>query len=369
MSKLDNVKAFVKDNKTDILIGGGIVTGVVSAVTLIFSTIKAVEAYEEYKYAVSDLEDEKNDISEKTDEHEEQVAAIDNQIRKEKITYALNLTKLYAAPAIGGVVSVIAILAAHNIDKNEKNEALAVATEALAAASSISAAFAEYRRRVVDKYGEQADYDIYMGRSEVEVTSEEVDSKTGKKKTKKRIIVTTNPIDADIYKRVFSMWTSQECTKDPRKNHASLMAWKLAYQNQVDARGYAIANDFYQHAGFDTSVGPEQTEDFVPNRVGTISNKIWMFLPDEFDWKGRHYNKSEYSGTLDLGITPERLEQYDYDVMHGQTDDVWVLRPNFYPIDDILEYAHAYFRKKRKDDLAVDKMVLDNLGKSEFFNI
>lgn len=368
MSKMDNVKAFVKDNESDILIGGGIIAGVLSAVTLVFATIKAVDEYKEHKDNLEMCEtietvpdDEGNDIA-VTEETRK------DYIRNENLSYAWQLTKLYALPVVGGIISIGAILTAHKIDKNEKNEAIALAAEAIATASSIAASFAEYRKRVVETYGAQADYDIYMGRSETEVVTEEVDPKTGKTKNVKKTIVDYEPI-GNPYEREWSMWTSTEFTKSPKRNLAFLKSCKLAYQNQVDARGYAIANDFYQHLGIDTSVGPDQTEKYVPNGVGTISNKIWELLPDEWDWKGRHYVKSEYSGVLDLGITAERLEMCNDDIFHGRTDEPWFIKPNFYPIDPIVEFAHAYFKKKKKGELAADRMVLKELDTTRYFDI
>lgn len=347
MSKIDNVKAFVKDNESDILIGGGIVAGVLSAVTLIFATVRAVDEYKTHKENLELCET----IETMPNEEDKEVAVTDEDrkilVRNEKLQYVWNMTKLYALPVIGGAVSIGAILTAHKIDKDDKNEALAVATEALAAASSIAASFAEYRRRVVETYGAQADYDIYMGRSETEIVSEETDPKTGKTKKVKSTVVTYDPIDNDVYKREWSIWTSTECTKDPKRNLAFIRACKIAYQNQVDARGYAIGNDFYQHVGIDTSVGEDQTEPYLPNDIGTISNKIWEKLPDEFDWKGRHYRKADYSGILDLGITSERLEMCNKDIFDGNSDDAWIFRPNFYPIAGPLEFAHEYFKKHK----------------------
>lgn len=370
MSKLDNVKAFVKDNKSDLLVGGGIVAGVLSAVTLVCATVKAVEEYKEHKENLEMCEtmeyipsEEDGALTLVTDDKRKKL------IRNEKLQYAWNMTKLYALPVVAEVVSIGAILTAHQIDKNQKNEALALATEAVAAASSIAASFAEYRRRVVDRYGAQVDYDIYMGRSETEVTTEEIDPKTGKKKTVTKTVVSYDPINADIYKREFGPWTSTSWTKNPHRNYVAMDSWIKAIDRQITDRGYGLVNDLYQHFGIDTTVGPDQTEPFVPNSIGWVGPKIMDFLPDEWDWKGRHYIKSEYSSKVDLGITDERLEQYQYDIEHECNDDVWIIRPNCYPIDSILEFAHAYFKKKKKSELTVDRMVLDSLGKTEFFNI
>ena len=368
MGKIDNVKAFFKDYETDILVGGGIVAGLLSAATLICATIKAVDEYNEYKKDIEEVESIDHNIG---DEDETNITE-DNIIkykRDAKLSFAWRLTKLYALPTIGEVVSIIAILTAHKMDKDEKNEALAVATEALAAASSIAASFAEYRRRIVEEYGAQVDYDIYMGRSEVEVVNESIDPKTGKTKKVKKTIVTYNPINNDIYKREFGPWSSNEWTKNPHRNFIAMKSWVRAINEQIDSRGYGLVNDLYQHCGFDTTVGPEQTEAFVPNSIGWVGKKILDFLPDEWDWKGRHYIKSEYATSVDLGITEERMQEYEYALMHECTDDVWIIRPNCYPIDPILEFAHAYFKNKKKSDLAVDRMVLESLGKSEFFNI
>lgn len=370
MSKLDNVKAFCVDNKSDILIGGGIFASIVATASMVIATVKAVEEYKEHKEALEDISEAIEDVSEDTNEvipaSDEDKRAL---TRRENARFVGKMALLYALPVFAEVVAIVAVISAHNIDKDQKNEAIAMAAEATALAASATAKLAAYRKEVVDRFGAQVDYDIYNRRREVEVVTEEVDPKTGKKKQVKKTVVMTDPIDADIYKREWGPWTSTNWSKNPQKNFASMKAWVTMMQHKVDACGYGTDVELMQMFELDTTVGPDQTEVFIPNSIGWVSSKIFDLLPDEWDWKGRHYVKSEYSSHVDLGIDTARIEMCNDDIFHGNTDDVWILRPNCYSIDDILEFASKYISKKKKESLDLDREVLKEYGGTRYFDI
>src|SRR5690606_18965952 len=82
----------------------------------------------------------------------------------------LELTKLYWPAITLGGASIACIVGAHGIMK-KRNAALVVAYNA------VEKTFAEYRQRVADKLGEDAETDIRRGFSEEET----VDEETGKK--------------------------------------------------------------------------------------------------------------------------------------------------------------------------------------------
>lgn len=362
MSKSDNIKAFIKDHKTDIEIGGGIVAGIIGAVSTIFATIKVMEDLKEQ-------EDILNDESEELSEEESKELAKTTHIHT-----ALNIAKHSAIPVISEVVSITLILIAHNSDKKAKAEALALAVKATAIAVSIKAAFDEYRSRVVNEFGSQVDYDIYMGRQVKEVEVEEVNPKTGKTKKVKKKEATQNPINYDIYSYEWGPWTSTEYTKDPHRNIFFL-------DNVVDSimdpvrgplhnHGYYLAVDLLEHLGRDITVGMYQTEtNFIPTDIGWVSKDVLDALPESWEWKGRVYFKADYTSVIDLGITESRRRQNEYDTFHGNTDDVYKLRLNCYPITPILEFAHTYFKKGQKEAIDLDRKTLKEFDHVRYFDI
>lgn len=354
----ENVKAFFKDNASTIFIGIGIAAELACVVTACVATAKTLKDIDEYDEVLDDALEHAED-----DEQKDQLTRDNNK------RLALTIAKHYSIPVVLCAASIASTIVGFRTERKKKEEAIALATEAVATASSIAAAFAKYRSRVIEKYGAQADYDIYMGRSEIETITEEVDPKTGKKVKKKHVSVVYDPIDCDIYKREFGPWTSKEWDKDPTRNLSRLKNLQIVFERQLNGSGSISYNEVLEYLGVDVSVGPYMTENFLPKSIGWVSQRVFDMLPDEWDYNGRHYRKADYDSKIDLGITAERMEETKYYVFQGCSDDVYEIRPNCYPTDEILEFASKYIKKKNKDSLALDRATLREYDHAHNINI
>lgn len=146
------------------------------------------------------------------------------------------VAKLYAPSIALGVISIAALTKSHNI-LNERNAALTAAYVA------IDKGFREYRQRVIEKYGEDADrsfrYDtelIASGGSE------------DKPKTSERV----GPNAATIYARFFDEY-SRNWSKEPEYNAIFLHCQQNYCNDLLTARGHLFLNEVYSVLGIDHS--------------------------------------------------------------------------------------------------------------------
>lgn len=351
MSKLDNVKAFCKDNKGGILLTIGLLTNAACLITACISTAKATDILDDHDEKIDDINTDKD--LDRIDEDE--AKKLSRDIYKHT---AWEMTKLYAGPVILGVVSFGTIIAGYKVERSEREKAVAMAADAVAKAMAVSAAFAKYRERVIERYGAEVDYDIYNGRTVTESEVEVVDPKTGKKKKKKVYTTTSDPIDDNIYAIEWGRFTSLEWSTDPDHNLFYTNQQLKNLEHKMNAIGWVTYNDMCEYFGIDITVGREQTKRFIPNSIMWISEKVFAELPDEWVYEGKHYVKSDYTSKIDLGIDPNRIELAKDYAFHGWEDESYFFRPNCYPGDKILEFASKYAASGKKAALAVDKKTL-----------
>ena len=358
MSKIDNVKAFCKDNKSAIFMGISLITELACIVTACISTVKATEVIEEHNERIEDISNNVTDEEESTE-----------LTRKAYGNTIWNMTKLYAGPVILYAASVTFGLLAYKDEKDKRKKAVALLTEASAALVALRTKFTNYRNGVIEKYGAQADYDLFNGRKEIVTEEEVVDPKTGKKTKKKKVEVIYEDRDFDIYAREWSMYTSDEWDKDPVKNMITFKCVNSAMKRVEDGAGYVSVIDGYQHFGIDTTVGKDQMNPYIPSTIGWISDTIWNLLPDEWDYNGRHYVKSEYTSKIDWGISEERLAETKYCIDNSCHDESYILRPNCYETRDILEFASRYIPKKKRTELGLDRKTLEEYDHKHYIDI
>lgn len=223
----------VKKHSPEILIVSGVVGVVSAAVMACKATRKIDPVIEEHKEARKNLEEGKDVYS-------------DKDIRKATVKLYAHTTfefvKLYGPSVTLGVLSIGSIFASNDILR-KRNASLA------AAYAVIDKSFKEYRSRVVEKYGEEADYQFLHGVKTVEVEETVTDAK-GKEKTVKKKVEVTDPNGYSGYakyiiKGVSDYWDDNE---DMMRN------WLQIQQNYADQRlktfGKLVLNDVYEDLGF-----------------------------------------------------------------------------------------------------------------------
>ena len=295
MSILTKAGNFIYKHKSTIFIVAGIGLGAGCIATTAIQTVKACDIIANANSELDDL-----DIVEEDDE----MIKIKKEVRRRT---TMSLIKTYAVPATLGVGSVACTLAAFKILSNEK-------AAAVAALSATTAAFEKYRSRVIEKYGAEADYELYNGKKEVTVTE-----KDGTTVTK----VVNDPIDDNCYTKIFSFETSTEWKSTWRLNKAFIDYYERYWNEQLHKKGYVTYNEVIESLGFSRKVGDYMTETFIPNGIGWVSAEN---VPEELEGQ---FDTFISFAPDDYGITFE-TEGKIFE------DPGYVLRFNCYPIDGLL---------------------------------
>lgn len=167
----------------------------------------------------------------------------DEDYRKDLfITYsnaAKGFIKLYWPAIALGVIGTLSILQGHNII-NKRNIAIAAAYE------TVKEGYSEYRKRVIDELGEEADKRFRYGtqKKDIEI-QEEKDDGTVKTKTKKNAEVLEGySANAKFFDQASPYWE-----KSPEYNLVFLRE-RQAYANQrLDTYGHLFLNEVYDMLG------------------------------------------------------------------------------------------------------------------------
>lgn len=157
----------------------------------------------------------------------------------------VKITKLYLPAVSLGVVSIACLLGSHNIMK-KRNVAL------MAAYRVLDEGFTSYRKRVIDEFGEEKDYNYRHGIISVEEkTFEEIDENGKKKKVKKKV-AERDPNATSIYARFFDDGC-REWSKNPEYNMVFLKTQQNFANDLLKARGHLFLNEVYDSLGIPRS--------------------------------------------------------------------------------------------------------------------
>lgn len=240
--KLAHSALLAQKSSPGVLFGVGVVGMVGSTVLACRATLKMDEVLEESK---------KNLEVARTLEHQE----YSEKDRSRDITLiyvqtSVRIVRLYAPAIVVGGLSIAALTKSHSI-LNQRNAALTAAYTAL------EKGFKEYRERVVEKYGEEADRDLRYSTQQVEV----IDPETKKKKIVKRV----GPGDPSIYARFFDNGSSS-WSKEPEYNLIFLKCQQNYANDLLHSRGHVFLNEVYDMLGIPRS------------KAGAVVG--WILTPD-----------------------------------------------------------------------------------------
>lgn len=184
---------------TELLIGSGIVLGISATLSACRATTKASKLIEQSKEDLATIQELKE--SEKYEDYTEEDAKKDTVIVYKNLT--IDIVRLYFPAVLLSGLSIATILTAYNLIK-KRNIALG------AAYATIDKAYKDYRRRVVDKYGEDVDREMRHGLKPAKFEEKVVDEETGKEKKVKKNGFVVNPSDVSGYARFFEKYTTDE---------------------------------------------------------------------------------------------------------------------------------------------------------------
>lgn len=229
----------VKKHSPEILLVAGIVGIVTSAVMACKATTKVNEIMEVTADSVAVIHDgmEKGEI--RGEEYTEE-----NGKKDLSIVYTqtgLKLAKLYAPSVALGTISIVSILASHNVMR-KRNVALA------AAYATIDQSFKDYRGRLIERFGEELDRELKYNIKTQEIEEKVVDDE-GKETTVTRTVKTVDPNMYSEYARVFD----DGCIgweKNAEMNKAFLLNCQAFADRKLKEQGYLFLNEVYEMLGF-----------------------------------------------------------------------------------------------------------------------
>ena len=229
---LSSTQYQVKKHSPEILMVAGIAGTIVGTVLACKATTKVSEIIEEKNKNVEDVH---TCLEDNTKEYTEEDSKKDLTI-----IYAqtgVKLFKLYA-PAIGVMaLSFASIIAGHKVLK-KRNIAIA------AAYAAIDKGFKQYRKNVIEEFGEGVDQQMRFGLKAKEIKKKDKDGKTVKE-TEYYIDPEGNPLDnISEYARFFDA-SSENFAKDPEYNMMFLRRQQDYANEMLKARGHLFLNEVY----------------------------------------------------------------------------------------------------------------------------
>lgn len=229
---LSSTQYQVKKHSPEILMVAGIAGTIVGTVLACKATTKVSEIIEEKN---KNIEDVHICLEDNTKEYTEEDSKKDLTI-----IYAqtgVKLFKLYA-PAIGVMaLSFASIIAGHKVLK-KRNIAIA------AAYAAIDKGFKQYRKNVIEEFGEGVDQQMRFSLKSKEIKKKDKDGKTVKE-TEYYIDPEGNPLDnISEYARFFDA-ASENFAKDPEYNMMFLRRQQDYANEMLKARGHLFLNEVY----------------------------------------------------------------------------------------------------------------------------
>ncbi len=217
---------FVSVKSPEILLGAGIIAGVAAVATAFMAKNDVDEIVEEGKAEIYEAE---NHISDEYTEKD-----LKKDVLKIKVKTAAKVGKRLFVTILLIAAFVVCVLKSHNILSNRY-------LQSAAAYTAIDQSFKEYRSRVVDKFGEEVDYQLKHGTSTEKVEEETTDEKGKTKKTKKSVEVADKNTE-DIYTRYFTK--SNPNWDDNDENVKWFFSCQQRYLNdRFKTRGYMTLNE------------------------------------------------------------------------------------------------------------------------------
>jgi hypothetical protein len=228
-----------KKYSPEILLITGIVGIGVSTVLACRATLKADEVLEDAKSKLDRVHRAKEMID-KVDEDKDMVKYTEDDYKKDlAVTYiqtGWNFVKLYGPSVTLGAASIACILVSHGIMK-KRNLAL------VAAYKAVEGSFAEYRKRVIEEFGQKKDWMLRNGIKEEVVDAIEVDE-NGKKKKVKKTVEVQDPNGISMYAKYFDE-NNINWSDVPEYNLTFLKCQQQFANDLLHSRGHIFLNEIY----------------------------------------------------------------------------------------------------------------------------
>lgn len=234
----------LKKKSPEILLGVGVVGFVGTVVLACKATLRADEVLEYHEKKMADIKEAKSIA----DEDPENELEYDEKLYRQDIAFQYlrtggNMLKLYAPAITLGALSLACILTSRNIMQKRY-------LGAVAAYNGVTAAFSEYRKRVVEEYGEQLDRHFRYGAEYDTVTVTNVDENGKKVKEKIPTETINGDMSLDISSRFFDD-SNRNWKSDPNLSLMFLRGQQNYLNDVLRTRGHVFLNEVLDALGFE----------------------------------------------------------------------------------------------------------------------
>lgn len=290
----------MKKYSPEILVVTGVVGTVVSAVMACKATLKVNDILKETKDQVDSI----HQCAADTALVESGRYSQEDAKKDLAIVYAqtgLKFVKLYGPAVIIGGLSITSILASNNILR-KRNIALGAAYTAL------DKSFKDYRKRVVDRFGEEVDRQLKYNIKAQKIEESETDPETGKQKKVKKTIEVSDGVLASPYARFFDE-SSRYFEKDSEMNLMFLRAEQNFANDRLRARGYLFLNEVYERLGLPTTKAGQVVGWIYDSKNPTGDNYVDFNIYNMHSEKARDFvNGYERVILLDFNVDGDILD-------------------------------------------------------------
>lgn len=231
-----------KKYSPEILLVAGIAGAVTSTVMACKATIKATEVMEETKENLEIIhEADEKGVTIAGESYSKEDTARDTYVLY--VQTGVKLLKLYGPAIAVGTLSIAAMVSGHKILK-KRNLALA------AAYTAVDKGFKNYRKNVVERFGEELDKELRYNIKAKEVENV-VKNEDGTETIEKKMV---NEYDMDQLEDIseFSKFFDEGCadfTKDPELNLLYLRKQQEWANEKLKANGHLFLNEVYDMLG------------------------------------------------------------------------------------------------------------------------
>ena len=292
----------IKKHSPEILLVAGVVGAVASAVMACRATIKAKEIVDKSKEDIAIIHDcMANETLKENGEYSDEQGKKDLTIAYTNT--AVDLAKLYGPSVILGTLSIASILTSNNILRG-RNVALA------AAYAAVDKSYKEYRGRVREKYGEEADKELTFDIKAKEVEKTVVDEK-GKEKKVKETVLDSNSNAHSPYAKVFDE-LNDNWENDSEYNTMFLRKTERWANDYLKSHGYLFLNDVYKALGFQpTRAG--QVVGWIYDPINSVGDNYVSFGIDNLYDNGVRLfvNGNESAVWLDFNVDGDILNNFE----------------------------------------------------------
>lgn len=231
-SKVSKLSFKFKKHSPEIFIISGIVGGIAAAVMACKATTKAGKVIDKAKDDLDMIHAAIDGRVPAKENYAEEESKKD--ITKVYVSTGLSLVKLYAPAVVLGGLSITAILYSNNILR-KRNVALA------AAYATVDSSFNDYRKRVIERFGDEVDKELKYNIKPLTVQEKTVDENGNEVVTEKTVKV-ADPGEHNMYTRIFDE-SSCYWSKTSDYNQMFLIGRERYANDKLNAQGYLFLND------------------------------------------------------------------------------------------------------------------------------